>query len=77
MSLLGFLGLSRRNYNRTRLTLADILHRTVVSGLAALSVYGLFLGYMVHKETLAKGQGVWKIRMRNLYRLSIFSFRGA
>lgn len=58
MSLLGFLGLSRRNYNRTRLTLADILHRTVVSGLAALSVYGLFLGYMVHKETLAKGQEI-------------------
>ncbi|KAL4079248.1 hypothetical protein J3A83DRAFT_4367994 [Scleroderma citrinum] len=59
MSLLSFLGLRRPFYNRTRLTLADILHRTVVSGLAALSVYGLFLGYMVHKETLAKGQGTW------------------
>ena len=59
MSLFSFLGFRRRsNYNRTPLTLADVLHRTVVSGLAALSVYGVFLGYMVHKETLAKGQGM-------------------
>ncbi|OAX42815.1 hypothetical protein K503DRAFT_682508 [Rhizopogon vinicolor AM-OR11-026] len=37
--------------------IADILHRTFVSGLAALSAYGLFLGYAVHRETLAKGRG--------------------
>jgi len=36
--------------------IADILHRTFVSGLAALSAYGLFLGYAVHRETLAKGR---------------------
>lgn len=56
MSLLSFIGLKRQNYNRPRLTLPDILHRTVVTGLAALAVYGVFLGYMVHNETLAKGQ---------------------
>ncbi|KAI6029400.1 hypothetical protein BKA83DRAFT_4218404 [Pisolithus microcarpus] len=56
MSLLSFFGLKRPNYDRPRLTLPDILHRTVVSGLAALTAYGLFLGYMVHKETLAKGR---------------------
>ncbi|KAG6327413.1 hypothetical protein ID866_11676 [Astraeus odoratus] len=50
--------LKRANYDRPRLTVPDILHRTIVSGLAALSVYGLFLGYMVHKETLAKGREV-------------------
>ncbi|KAG1739103.1 uncharacterized protein EDB91DRAFT_391266 [Suillus paluster] len=37
--------------------IADVLHRTFVSGLAALSVYGLFMGYAVHRETLAKGRG--------------------
>lgn len=58
MSLLSFLGLKRPNYDRPRLTLPDILHRTVVSGLAALTAYGLFLGYMVHKETLAKGRAL-------------------
>jgi hypothetical protein len=36
--------------------IADVLHRTFVSGLAALSVYGLFMGYAVHRETLAKGK---------------------
>ncbi|KAI6168719.1 hypothetical protein EDD17DRAFT_1529753 [Pisolithus thermaeus] len=57
MSLLSFFGLKRPSYDRPRLTLPDILHRTVVSGLAALTVYGMFLGYMVHRETLAKGRG--------------------
>ncbi|KAG1772154.1 hypothetical protein EDD22DRAFT_480771 [Suillus occidentalis] len=37
--------------------ITDVLHRTFVSGLAALSVYGLFMGYAVHRETLAKGKG--------------------
>jgi hypothetical protein len=37
--------------------ITDVLHRTFVSGLAALSVYGLFMGYAVHRETLAKGRG--------------------
>ncbi|KAI6131273.1 hypothetical protein EV401DRAFT_2205624 [Pisolithus croceorrhizus] len=58
MSLLSFFGLKRPSYDRPRLTLPDILHRTVVSGLAALTVYGMFLGYMVHRETLAKGREV-------------------
>ncbi|KAI6046434.1 hypothetical protein EDC04DRAFT_2630899 [Pisolithus marmoratus] len=56
MSFLSFFGLGRPSYDRPRLTLPDILHRTAVSGLAALTVYGLFLGYMVHRETLAKGR---------------------
>ncbi|KAH7883233.1 hypothetical protein F5I97DRAFT_1903443 [Phlebopus sp. FC_14] len=57
MSFLTFLGLRQAKSNRTQLTLLDVLHRTLVSGLAALSVYGLFLGYAVHQETLAKGRG--------------------
>lgn len=58
MALLSFLGLKRPRYDRPRLTLPDILHRTVVSGLALLSLYGLGLGYMVHRETLEKGRGM-------------------
>ncbi|KAG1725464.1 hypothetical protein EDB19DRAFT_1644032 [Suillus lakei] len=40
-----------------KMMITDVLHRTFVSGLAALSVYGLFMGYAVHRETLAKGRG--------------------
>ncbi|KAG2055551.1 hypothetical protein BDR06DRAFT_881914, partial [Suillus hirtellus] len=40
-----------------KMMITDILHRTFVSGLAALSVYGVFMGYAVHRETLAKGRG--------------------
>ncbi|KAH7925306.1 hypothetical protein BV22DRAFT_446944 [Leucogyrophana mollusca] len=57
MSLLSFLGLGQaRSRARAPLSVTDILHRTFVSGLAALTVYGLFLGYAVHRETLAKGR---------------------
>jgi len=30
--------------------------------LAALSAYGLFLGYMVHRDTLARGREVLAVR---------------
>ncbi|KAG1903311.1 uncharacterized protein F5891DRAFT_947255, partial [Suillus fuscotomentosus] len=40
-----------------KMMITDVLHRTFVSGLAALSVYGVFMGYAVHRETLAKGRG--------------------
>jgi hypothetical protein len=40
-----------------KMMITDVLHRTFVSGLAALSVGGLFMGYAVHRETLAKGKG--------------------
>ncbi|EIW80514.1 hypothetical protein CONPUDRAFT_56910 [Coniophora puteana RWD-64-598 SS2] len=52
-----FTGRANRTSSVPRLTVTDILHRTFVSGLAALSVYGLFLGYMVHRDTLARGRG--------------------
>lgn len=61
MSLLTFLGLRQPKYNRTPLTLADILHRTFVSGLAALSIYGIYLGYSVHEHVMAKGKGVSRV----------------
>lgn len=58
MSLLAFLGLRQpKHYNRTPLTLPDVLHRTFVTGLAALSIYGIYLGYSVHDHVMTKGKG--------------------
>ncbi|KAF8554932.1 hypothetical protein OG21DRAFT_1004789 [Imleria badia] len=57
MSLLTFLGLRQPKYNRAPLTLADILHRTFVTGLAGLSIYGIYLGYSVHDHVMTKGKG--------------------
>ncbi|EGO00786.1 hypothetical protein SERLA73DRAFT_178726 [Serpula lacrymans var. lacrymans S7.3] len=57
MSILSFL--SRRSTRapiRQPLSITDIIHRTFVSGLAGLTLYGLFLGVAVHRETLAKGR---------------------
>jgi hypothetical protein len=39
------------------LPITDILHRGLVLSLAGLSVYGIFLGVAVHRETLQKGRG--------------------
>ncbi|KAH7911370.1 hypothetical protein BJ138DRAFT_1113247 [Hygrophoropsis aurantiaca] len=59
MSFLSFLGRGRAsNVNKAALSITDILHRTFVTGLAALTAYGIFLGYAVHRETLAKGREV-------------------
>ncbi|KAG6381968.1 hypothetical protein JVT61DRAFT_596 [Boletus reticuloceps] len=53
------LGLRQPKYNRTPITLADLLHRTLVTGLAALSIYGIYLGYSVHEHVMTKGKGVY------------------
>ena len=37
--------------------LADILHRTLVLGLLGATVAGVGTGWMVHKDTLKRGQG--------------------
>lgn len=37
--------------------LGDILHRGLVLTCAGVSVYGCFLGYAVHRDTLRRGQG--------------------
>ncbi|KAF8414752.1 hypothetical protein L210DRAFT_3497476 [Boletus edulis BED1] len=58
MSLFTFLGLRQPKYNRTSITLADLLHRTLVTGLAALSIYGIYLGYSVHEHVMTKGKEV-------------------
>jgi len=39
------------------LPVTDILHRGLVLSLAGLSIYGIFLGFAVHRETLQKGRG--------------------
>jgi len=39
-----------------RIPVSDLLHRGLVFSLASLSVYGLFLGVMVHRETMEKGR---------------------
>ena len=62
MSLLTFLGLRQSKYNRTPLTLSDVLHRTFVTGLAALSIYGIYLGYSVHDHVMTKGKGAFRRR---------------
>ena len=62
MSLLTFLGLRQSKYNRTPLTLSDVLHRTFVTGLAALSIYGIYLGYSVHDHVMTKGKGTFRRR---------------
>ena len=40
-----------------RMPIADILHRGVVTSLVGLTLYGVFLGGAVHRETLRKGRG--------------------
>lgn len=64
MSLLTFLGLRQPKYkfNRAPLTLADVLHRTLVTGLTALSIYGIYLGYSVHDHVMIKGKGASHFR---------------
>ncbi|KAG9311035.1 hypothetical protein JVU11DRAFT_8933 [Chiua virens] len=58
MSLLTFLGLRQpKSSRRIPLTLADVLHRTLVTGLTGLSIYGIYLGYSVHKHVMIKGKG--------------------
>ncbi|KAF8959933.1 hypothetical protein BDZ97DRAFT_1761087 [Flammula alnicola] len=41
-----------------RLPLADILHRGVVYSLAALSVYGVVMSIMVHRDTMKRGREI-------------------
>ncbi|KII95560.1 hypothetical protein PLICRDRAFT_34454 [Plicaturopsis crispa FD-325 SS-3] len=43
---------------RPRLSFADYLHRTFVTGLAGLGVYGVVMGVLIHRETLQKGRGL-------------------
>ncbi|KDE03584.1 hypothetical protein MVLG_05919 [Microbotryum lychnidis-dioicae p1A1 Lamole] len=43
-----------------RLGLADIAHRTLVTGLAGLSVYGLYGMYRIHTDTMQAGEEAWK-----------------
>ncbi|KIJ15545.1 hypothetical protein PAXINDRAFT_114719 [Paxillus involutus ATCC 200175] len=62
MSLLTFLGLRQPRSNRVQLTLVDVLHRTLVSGLAGLTVYGVYLGYSVHQHTMQKGREFMALR---------------
>jgi hypothetical protein len=40
-----------------RMPITDILHRGVVTSLVGLTLYGMFLGVTVHRETLRKGRG--------------------
>ena len=42
-----------------RLPIADILHRGIVTSLFGLTLYGIFLGVTIHRETLQKGRGQW------------------
>jgi len=39
-----------------RLPVADILHRGIVTSLFGLTLYGIFLGVAIHRETLQKGR---------------------
>ena len=41
-----------------KLSVLDILHRTVVYSLVGISVYGIGMGVVVHRDTLRRGRGV-------------------
>jgi len=41
-----------------RLPLSDILHRGVVFSLAGLSVYGVVMAVLVHRDTLQRGRDI-------------------
>lgn len=40
-----------------KLSVLDILHRTVVYSLVGISVYGIGMGVVVHRDTLRRGRG--------------------
>ncbi|GAA5932986.1 hypothetical protein JCM10213_009259 [Rhodosporidiobolus nylandii] len=46
-----------------RLSFADIAHRVTVSGLAGLSVYGLYGMFRVHNETMKAGEEAWQKKL--------------
>jgi hypothetical protein len=39
--------------------LGDILHRVFVYSAVGVSVWGISTGYMVHRDTLKRGEGVF------------------
>ncbi|KAF9479093.1 hypothetical protein BDN70DRAFT_879159 [Pholiota conissans] len=41
-----------------RLPLTDILHRGVVYSLAGLSVYGVVMSVLIHRDTMRRGRGI-------------------
>ncbi|GAA5828993.1 hypothetical protein JCM11251_004091 [Rhodosporidiobolus azoricus] len=46
-----------------RLSFADIAHRVTVSGLAGLSIYGLYGMFATHNATMKAGEEAWKKHM--------------
>ena len=42
---------------RARLSLADVLHRSVVLSLVGVCVWGIGTGILVHRDTLRMGRG--------------------
>ncbi|KAF9563015.1 hypothetical protein CPC08DRAFT_687142 [Agrocybe pediades] len=45
-----------------RLPIADILHRGVVYSLVGLSVYGVVMSVLIHRDTLQRGREILKER---------------
>ncbi|KAI0048514.1 hypothetical protein FA95DRAFT_1557873 [Auriscalpium vulgare] len=41
-----------------RLSVADILHRGVVTGLVGVCVWGIGIGFMVHRDTIRRGHEI-------------------
>ncbi|BGP53518.1 hypothetical protein JCM8202_001228 [Rhodotorula sphaerocarpa] len=46
--------------SRAGLSIADIAHRVTVSGLAALSVYGMYGMWATHQATMKASDEAWK-----------------
>lgn len=40
-----------------RIPITDLLHRGVVTSLFGLTIYGVFMGVAVHRDTLKRGRG--------------------
>jgi hypothetical protein len=40
-----------------RLPITDVLHRGLVTSLFGLTLYGVFMGVAIHRDTLQRGRG--------------------
>jgi hypothetical protein len=56
--LLAYYGKRIPSQSMARLSIGDILHRGVVYSLAALSVYGVVMSVLIHRDTMKRGRGV-------------------
>ena len=52
-----------------RMAMTDLLHRGVVTSLFGLTVYGIFVGVTIHRDTLKRGRGESSLFITNVVRV--------